>query len=703
MAPSEMLHEPLDESSRDIQVHRVLPDSNLATSKSLYEPLDKNSRTIRLLRILPDSNPTDGRLQCKLVTRSLNLDFTYRALSYTWGEPDTFNFKIWINDFIVPVRQNLLCALRVLKEKCYSEHSDPLYEFESFSAKRPLIWIDALCINQSDLVERGHQVDMMGDIYRDAFEVFSWLGTPDLLELQDPLLDSKTEPPTEVEVPAFEALKLSKDVTWRYARENAEIERVYNSETATRNRQKIAANPLASDLSIIAINSRDVRKGKSSMLEQTEWGYEDFGDYLARLRNGAPRNDQSREWKRLSQIPKGDCLERFAQMCYNDYWSRLWIVQEVCLAFRLTLIYGRRQKKWTELCRFCKTIERMSRQPDGVELGNLPREMIQILESQPWKIMQIINKGVGSQDYLSLNGIHHFGMDRFLGTTLERALQLAVDSNSHERKDKIFGLLGLAEDVDSGEIIVDYSMSLFALYSTVMHFKAGEEDRNSKLGATVDMNSLSTVEFSQLLQKALLGPALTDEGCAELWHGRVNYDIDRDMHRVNMTEEYWVPGTGIAEVTDVGRSFPLMASFIEASLRALWDSDKHVFQLFGPRTVAEHDLSLFGTGSQMIGIAHTEVRAGDVLWTSLTGNNKFAMVRKVGRRFEMVGRAYFPENLRGIWANVFPIQPLSQQRIWEEKPITLTLSIMGLQVLTCPLRAERDESFYHKSSAEMRD
>lgn len=38
------------------------------------------------------------------------------------------------------------------------------------------IWIDAVCINQDDEDERGLQVQLMGDIYRKADEVISWLG-----------------------------------------------------------------------------------------------------------------------------------------------------------------------------------------------------------------------------------------------------------------------------------------------------------------------------------------------------------------------------------------------------------------------------------------------------------------------------------------------------------------------------------------------
>jgi hypothetical protein len=37
------------------------------------------------------------------------------------------------------------------------------------------IWVDAHCINQQDIVEKGHQIQMMGDIYNRVKEVIVWL------------------------------------------------------------------------------------------------------------------------------------------------------------------------------------------------------------------------------------------------------------------------------------------------------------------------------------------------------------------------------------------------------------------------------------------------------------------------------------------------------------------------------------------------
>ncbi|KAH8732079.1 heterokaryon incompatibility, partial [Phaeosphaeriaceae sp. PMI808] len=38
------------------------------------------------------------------------------------------------------------------------------------------IWVDAICIDQSNVEEKNSQVNMMGDIYRNAYIVRIWLG-----------------------------------------------------------------------------------------------------------------------------------------------------------------------------------------------------------------------------------------------------------------------------------------------------------------------------------------------------------------------------------------------------------------------------------------------------------------------------------------------------------------------------------------------
>ncbi|CAG9986577.1 unnamed protein product [Clonostachys byssicola] len=125
----------------------------------LYEPLPDDS--VRLLRLLPLSDGHKG-IDCQLFTCPLlksGSTHPYEALSYVWG-PEDNQHSIRINNCEVSVRNNLYEALSCLQ--------DPFIE--------RIIWIDAICINQEDINEKGQQVQCMAKIYSRASRVIVWLG-----------------------------------------------------------------------------------------------------------------------------------------------------------------------------------------------------------------------------------------------------------------------------------------------------------------------------------------------------------------------------------------------------------------------------------------------------------------------------------------------------------------------------------------------
>lgn len=87
----------------------------------------------------------------------------YKALSYTWGS-ELVTKKIMINGKDFEVRCNLW---------------DALVQLRSRTEERSL-WIDAVCINQADILERNQQVRFMPHIYSRAQMVLIWLGAADM-------------------------------------------------------------------------------------------------------------------------------------------------------------------------------------------------------------------------------------------------------------------------------------------------------------------------------------------------------------------------------------------------------------------------------------------------------------------------------------------------------------------------------------------
>lgn len=72
------------------------------------------------------------------------------------------------------VRSNLHAALSILRKQPTCQFSeDPGREIALIHQH---FWVDAICINQNDVHERGHQVNLMAHIYSDASCVIAWLG-----------------------------------------------------------------------------------------------------------------------------------------------------------------------------------------------------------------------------------------------------------------------------------------------------------------------------------------------------------------------------------------------------------------------------------------------------------------------------------------------------------------------------------------------
>jgi hypothetical protein len=123
------------------------------TSPFVYHPLPPDR--LRLLEVLPTR--LNGILRVRLTEH--NLPASYRCVSYTWGS-ESDPKQILVNGQSLYVRRNLYDFLKMVATRF---------------PNKPL-WIDAICINQQDLLERAEQVQRMGSIYRDALEVLIWLG-----------------------------------------------------------------------------------------------------------------------------------------------------------------------------------------------------------------------------------------------------------------------------------------------------------------------------------------------------------------------------------------------------------------------------------------------------------------------------------------------------------------------------------------------
>ena len=213
-----------------------------------YEPL-ATPTTFRLLELLP-GHP-DEIIQCHLRYSDLKDAPEYSALSYEWDLVPG-DETIDVNGYALRVRKNLVAFLRIIRSKL---------------CQPVVLWADAICIDQSNIGERGHQVQLMRDIFSQAREVKSWLGpsTPGIASV----------------------LQICKARPWEY------YSRLGSS-----------------------------KEGLAMGWEKALTGMPQAEDWLRRCRTSEQGG---------SQAVANEILDNVLCLCRRRYWSRLWVIPEILL------------------------------------------------------------------------------------------------------------------------------------------------------------------------------------------------------------------------------------------------------------------------------------------------------------------------------------------------------------------------------------
>lgn len=321
------------------------------------QPLSSGEEQLRLLTVLAGL-PNDP-ISCILSSHAFADIKTAEAVSYAWGST-AYRRTISINGTPFDVGESLFQALVHLR----------------LPTARRLLWVDALCINQSDTAERNHQVRRMAAIYSGAYRVLVWLG----LE-------------TTSSQGAFDFVRTA------YQR-------------SPYNREEL-------------------------------------------------KNDQG--WLFLEDL------------CNREYWKRVWIVQEICLASRLILCCGTSQIPWvylSELRRCRKNIwPRYMSRGEQAFMRSLPARIDQQKASR----------------------------DKTGSCCLWALLEAFQASQCKEIHDKVYGFVGLSTDCGSTGIPIDYSRSIQQLYSDVILFYH-ERFRNK----SAPPFAAQLISLSEFLQSLLL-------------------------------------------------------------------------------------------------------------------------------------------------------------------------------------------------------
>ncbi|KFY84963.1 hypothetical protein V500_08826 [Pseudogymnoascus sp. VKM F-4518 (FW-2643)] len=352
----------------------------------LYRTLDPGRREIRLLKLLKSesfSSPIRGRL----VHTTLDDHSPYETMSYVWGTP-RFTQTIELESQPFGVTPHLENALRHLR----------------LASRDRTIWVDAVCINQSDDVERGEQVMLMKQIYESCAGNLVWL---------HPMV------PTASLVSEFSG--------------EDQDEGVVDEEKARQQMSKTLAIMEEGAELFSRIYTRDIASLEPMRRKRGE------GDF----------------WRPASEEPGDDVwfLEHKQVQSLrhlfraSSLWSRIWVMQELACAPRISLVVGKRTLDWDMLDSFlgdAQYADAFHMEWGHGSVGPMVGRMFSKVKTiQNQRAMTQAGQKSGVMDVLA----------RFKG------------AKSTDPRDKIYGLLGLTSQ--SREMKVDYRKSAAEVYTEV--------------------------------------------------------------------------------------------------------------------------------------------------------------------------------------------------------------------------------------------
>ncbi|KAL8692922.1 MAG: hypothetical protein Q9218_002148 [Villophora microphyllina] len=144
-----------------------------------YKPLNFEN-SLRLLKLAPATS-WKADIHCVLIDITLSTATEYEALSYVWGK-DEYPNTLHLPNGYLKITDSLASALKRLR---------------SADSSRTL-WVDAVCIDQTNPMEKAQQVAQMAEIYRNAMKVVAWLGEEPQLALDMPAIHALSRKAQEI-------------------------------------------------------------------------------------------------------------------------------------------------------------------------------------------------------------------------------------------------------------------------------------------------------------------------------------------------------------------------------------------------------------------------------------------------------------------------------------------------------------------------
>ncbi|RMJ16106.1 hypothetical protein BHE90_003000 [Fusarium euwallaceae] len=450
---------------------------------ALYEPLDAARDEIRVISISGMRKDSEGLLQCIMETVSLSdriigyqesrdrsddgsrpstsgytdsaesgqsgtkrpalgIDTQprfswgeYETLSYAWGSPSDPLHDILVNGQRYRVRQNLY---------------DVLSQFRTSLryASRVRLWVDAICINQDDGLERATQVKRMKQIYSIAMRTIVWLGK-DLGPTYSAVIDTAAyvDQLSGILTRTAELTPDSFD-DWSTDYESSED----TQSTFSSMDEEMVRSESSQDEPLTSAGYEETSESGSS---EDEWSTSSSEDEETRRQRELIAKDQECLIEQLClsrgfhDVPFPEVASSHRIQIYlllilqpiidNEYWRRVWIIQELSASARGSLILiGSSAFSLDELLGVAEHLL-----SSVVSMANM---IPHLYASQP----------------LYLNTFNFMSLIRSVnGIAAEQEgwhwMLQGLISKSTLAEDKFYGTVGLLNSQELSEMIIDYN------------------------------------------------------------------------------------------------------------------------------------------------------------------------------------------------------------------------------------------------------
>ncbi|EFQ27480.1 heterokaryon incompatibility protein [Colletotrichum graminicola M1.001] len=325
----------------------------------------------------------------------------YTALSYAWGSTRTSN-QIIVSGKVHYITFNLDRALRAIRRR-----GEPV-----------VLWVDSICINQHNAVEKSCQVGSMHDIFGRATDVIAYLG--------DGLDRSLRNYPHR-----FEKLGQNSPVHFSETGIDEALAHQYLADIW----KKLPPGSMSENDEIVSLFSFFTTFRLASM------NVNFFDDYFTSLTRNHSTEDQ-----RIQLI----IAERIRLFANSDWWNRMWVIQEACVAKNLTIAYGRATLPFTFIVEATENFLL------------LPRLRSKELK----KVISYLAEKVYAIDTTRFPGTFRNAAHITTTSPLLWLLRKFRSRKSSEPKDKVFALLQLAQDLKKERVFQHSDVGIKANYDT---------------------------------------------------------------------------------------------------------------------------------------------------------------------------------------------------------------------------------------------